>query len=454
MNRPVIKQLLRNSCIFLMLAGTAAAQSSTVIMGKVLGHPVQKVSLTYWYDPGISPAITQDTLLKTDSFYFRIPLPVGREIFFYADAGSGYNFYGMIRGGDSLQLMMQGDSIRFGGSGARLNRAVYEARRAQLRIAVPASSDALQLAAAYRQQLQAGNAVMALYRDSLNAATWAVTRAHVLGEAATGLVSTLWKVAPAPDSTLEERQVLFYKENILPALPQALLPDTTVMPIRYLSYLLHKAEADYFIRHRYECNNRAIYEWLKIHYSGRLRDKLLAHSLTLGFAAGNPAEEQEWCVRDYLELVQDETCKQAIAKLYGRSRKGISKGVIAPVFSFPDAEGKLISLRQFSGKVVLLHFYSGSVPALHALTEIKDCFNNAVTFVNICCDGFAAKDLPGWIWRLDDQHRELLTQYSISKYPSFIVVGKNGKVYATRPPDPAVDHGTALANIIYEALLQ
>lgn len=454
MNRPVIKQLLRNSCVLLMLAGTTAAQSSTVITGKVAGRPVQKVSLTYWYDPGISPAVTQDTLLKPDSFYFRIPLPVGKEIFFYADAGSGSDFYGMIRGGDSLQLMMQGDSTRFGGSGAGLNRAIYEARRAQLRVTIPASSDALQLAAAYRRQLQAGNGVMALYRDSLSPATWAVARAHVLGEAASGLVGTLWKVAAAPDSTLEERQVLFYKENILPVLPQALLPDTTVTPIRYLGYLLHKAEADYFIQHRYECNNRAIYEWLKTHYSGRLRDRLLAHSLTLGFAAGNPAEEQEWCVRDYLEIVQDAACKQAIAKLYGRSRKGISKGVMAPVFSFPDAQGKLVSLRQFSGKVVLLHFYSGSAPVLPALTEIKDCFNNAVAFVNICCDGAAVKDLPGWIWQLDDQHREVLTQYSISKYPSFIVVGKNGKVYATRPPDPAVDKGTALANIIYEALLQ
>lgn len=455
MNRPpMMKQLLRISCILLMLAGTAAAQSATVITGRVVDRPVRKVSLSYWYDPGISPAVTQDTLLKSDSFYFRVSLPVGRVIFFYADAGNGYNFYGMIRGGDSLQMMMQGDSIRFGGSGAVLNRAVYAVKREQSGVEVPVLPDAFRLAMTYKERLQVAGKVLAIYRDSMNTATWALVRTHVLAEAASGLVSTLWKVAAAPDSTLEERQVLFYKENILPVLPQIIPSDTTVTSIRYLSYLLHKAEADYFIQHRYECNNRAIYEWLKTHYSGRLRDRLLAHSLMLGFAAGNPQEEQEWCVRDYLELVQDEACKQAIAKLYGRSRKGISKGVTAPAFSFPDAQGNPVSLRQFSGKVVLLHFYSGTDPLLPALTEIKNCFDDSVTFVNICCDGSAVKGLPGWIWQLDEQHRDVLTQYSISKYPSFIIVGKNGKVYATRPPDPAVDRGTALTNIIYEALLQ
>lgn len=463
------KYLLCAGCIW-ALTGTAAAQTATVITGRVADRPVQtatvitgrvadrrvhNVSLSWWSNPGITPAVTQDTLLKADSFYFRISLPSGKPVFFYADAGNGDSFYGLIRGGDSLRLWMQGDSIWFSGHGAALNRAIYTARQEQARVGAPLNADAKQLAVAYRQQLQAGSKVLALYRDSMPATEWNLIRAHVLGETAGQLVSTLWKLSPAPDSTLEERQVLFYKENILPVLPAFSSSDTTYTAIRYLSYLLQKAEADYFIQHRFECNNRAIYEWIKTHYSGRLRDRLLAHSLTMGFAAGNQQEEQEWCVKDYLSTVQDETCKQAIAKLYGRSRKGIGKGAVAPAFSFPDQKGNLISLQQFSGKVVLLHFYNGADPMLSALTEIQHCFDQTgVSFVNICCNGNAVKDLPGCLLQLDEQHRDVLTQYNISKYPSFIIVGKNGKVYATRPPDPAADHGTALANIIYEALLQ
>jgi hypothetical protein len=455
MNPFIPGQLLRICCILLLLAETTAAQTTAVITGRVTDRPVRNVSLAYWYDPGISPAYTQDTLLKQDSFYFRLPLFAGRQVFFYADAGSGYHFYGLVRAGDSIHITMRADTLSFSGQGAVVCRAMYEARRQQGNVSIPAQGTAALLAAAYRQQLLSGSGALAPYRDSMSAATWSLINAHVQGEAATKLVGTLWKLPPAPDSTMEERQVRFYQQEILPALPVIAPSDTTAMSIRFLSYLLQKGEADYFIQHRFECNNKAIYEWMKTHYSGRFRDKLLAHALTLGFAAGNQQEEQEWCVRDYLALAQDDACKQAIGKLYGRSRKGISKGSVAPAFSFPDQQGKLVSLQQFSGKVVLLYFYNSPESLVEVLTEIKTCFSEAsVSFVNICCNGSTVKGLPGWLLNADEQHKEVLTQYNISKYPSLIIVGKNGKVYATRPPDPAADHGTALTNIIYEALLQ
>lgn len=449
------RRLLRICCVLILLAGSARAQTTTVITGRVTDRPVRNVSLAYWYDPGISPAFTQDTLLSKDSFYFRLPLSAGRQVFFYVDAGSGYQFYGLIRQGDCIHIHMRGDSLSLSGRGAVPCRAMYAARRELAAVAIPGRASAQVLAAAYRQQLLSGSRVLGAYRDSMSAVTWSLINAHVQGEAGARLLSTLWKLPPTPDSTLEERQVRFYQREILPALPAIIPSDTTAMAIRFLSYLLQKAEADYFIQHRFECNNRAIYEWIKTHYSGRFRDKLLAHALTLGFAAGNQPEEQEWCVRDYLSQAQDEACKQAIGKLYGRSRKGISKGSVAPAFSFPDQQGKLVSLQQFSGKVVLLHFYNSTDSLVKILSEVKTCFpEGTVSFVNICCNGNTVKDLPGWLLYADALHQEVLTQYNISKYPSLIIVGKNGKVYATRPPDPAADHGTALTNIIYEALLQ
>ncbi|MEC5147107.1 redoxin domain-containing protein [Chitinophaga sp. 212800010-3] len=452
----MMKRLLCTSGVLLWLILTTAAQTTAVITGRITDRPVRKVSLTYWYDPGITPAFTLDTLLQRDSFYFRIPLPAGRPVFFYTDAGNGYEFYGLIRAGDSVRMIMEGDSLRFSGRGAVLSRALYNARREQERVAPsPLQRDARALADGYQRQLLAGNSVLAIYRDSLEAPVWNLARAHVLGEAAGKLVATLWKLPPAPDSTLEERQVSFYKEKILPALPSFSTTDTTLTAIRYLNYLLQKAEADYYVQHRYECNVKAVYEWLKTHYSGRLRDRLLAQKLMQDFSAGNPPEDQEWCVRDYLTIVQNNTCKEAIAGLYGKARKGLSKGNTAPAFSLTDIQGRTVSLDQLNGKVVLLHFYNGADPLLQALSEIKGCFDETrVTFVNICCNGTPRKELPGWLLNMNDQHRELLSQYNINKYPSLIVIGKNGKIYAVRPPDPATDHGTALTNIIYDALLQ
>lgn len=49
---------------------------------------------------------------------------------------------------------------------------------------------------------------------------------------------------------------------------------------------------------------------------------------------------------------------------------------------------------------------------------------------------------------------EIQAHYNVSAYPGLIVVGKNGNIFAVKPPDPAADHGTALTNILYEALQQ
>ncbi|MFY0253613.1 TlpA family protein disulfide reductase [Chitinophaga sp. 30R24] len=441
-------------CILLLWSDITAAQSTTVITGRIADRSVKQVSLIYWQDAGISPAVTQDNLIQPDSFYFRLPLSPGEEVFFYVDAGQGYNFYGLIGSGDSIQIGMRGDSLTFGGRGAVSCRSIYAARQAMERIAPPERLDAGLLADYYRQQLQAGNQVLAAYQDSMGVVAQVLVKAHVLGEIGGRLLGTLWKLPPAPDSTLEDRQVDFYRRKILPFLPTIIPSDTTAMAVRYLSYLLQKAEAEYFVQHRFECSNRAIYEWLKTRYNGKLRDKLLAHALIQGFAAGNQQEEQEWCARDFLSSVQNVACKQAITVLYGKAKKGIGRGSIAPACSFRDQQGKLVNLQQFNGKVVLLHFYNGRNPILSALSEIQLCFNDQVSFVNICCEGNASNGLPGWLLHLDEPQQEVLSQYSITRFPSLIIISRNGKVFATRPPDPAVDHGTALANILYEALLQ
>ncbi|PSL47227.1 hypothetical protein CLV51_10272 [Chitinophaga niastensis] len=314
-----IKQLLCICCGLFLLTDVLSAQTASVITGKVADHASPGVSLTYWYAPGISPAITQDTLLQKDSFYFRLPATAAREIFFYADAGSGYNFYGLIRAGDSVHMHCQGDSIIFSGTGGVVCRAQYAAKLAQQRVSMPLHNDALTLSEYYRKQLAAGNRVLGVYADSLPATAYAIIRANVLGETAGRLISCLWLLGS--DSTLEERQEHFYHEKILPSLPVILPSDTTAMAIRYLDYLLQKSEADYFILHRYECNSRTIYEWIKTHYTGVMRDKLLAHQLLLGFAAGSAQEEMEWCARDYLSLVQDVACKQIIAGRYASSKQ-------------------------------------------------------------------------------------------------------------------------------------
>lgn len=432
----------------------AVAQTAVTLTGKIKGgRDGRLVAVSWWTEPGILPAVTNEMALLKDSFYFHSPAGTTKDIFFYADAGGENNFYGMLQRGDSVHLQFNGDTLLFSGRGAVSCRAQYTAGRSSDKVTAPVSDDAVTLAAWYRQQLLAQEKALALYRDSLTPGVYAVIRANVLGETAAKLVSCLWRIPQ--DSTTAEKQAALYHHTILPALPVIYPSDTTAMAIRYLHFLLQKAEADYFMQQRYQCTDQRIYEWIKAHYSGTFRDRLLAHQLLQGLAAGGQQEELAQCAQDYLSLVQHPSCKQAIAVKYGKIRKGISKGATAPVFSFPDSTGRAVNLSYFSGKVVLLHFYDTGDPLLSSLSEINNCFKkDEVVFLHICCNNSTPQKYPGMQLLSGNQEQQIMEQYNISRYPSLIVIGKNGKIYATRPPDPVTDHGAGLADIIYAALLQ
>ncbi|RFS21362.1 hypothetical protein DVR12_15795 [Chitinophaga silvatica] len=447
----LLMPLIGSILIFLPLV--AISQDLAVITGRTDNHRLQKVSLAWWQDGNFVPVTIFNEVSVADSFNFHITLPVNKPVFFYLDGGSDVVLLGLIMGGDSIYILKQNDSLLVSGKGARVNTAMYLAQRLQDRVALQKGRVENQLEAA-GLQLAIAKQILLQYKDSLSPSVSMLMKAHLMGGPMQQLTGILWQLPPAPDSTLEERQVTFYREKILPLLPDVEINDITVMSTRFSNYLIQKAEADFYIQHRFECNTKAVYEWVKQHYGGKVRDKLLAQALMQGYASGNQPEDQDWCVRDFLGMVQDSSCKQAIARIYGKSRKGLSRGNQAPSFNITDPTGKNVSLQQFLGKVVLLHFYDSKDPVLPALQEIKSCFKDTeVCFLNIG-NGAMEAGFTGLQLVLNEATRAVLSQYEVNRYPSLIVVGKDGKIFAVKPPDPATDHGTALTNIIYEALLQ
>lgn len=436
-----------------MILHQVTAQTFTTICGKVKGGNGRRVSVSWWSEPGVTPAKSQDVLLQRDSFSFRLPAEPVAVLFFYLDAGGVHNFYGTLRPGDSLSLLFGEDTLILSGRGAAACRVQYLARRAQERISKPVKDDAASRVAWYRQQLQAAENILQEYHDSLPATIYTVVRANILGETAAKMIACLWHTSPEGISLAQ--QASLYQQAIRPSLPAVVPSDTTALAIRYLNYLLQRAEADYFMEQHSQCTDREIYEWIKTHYTGTLRDKLLAHQLLQSLAAGGQQEELANCALDYLSIVQHAACKQAIAAKYGKIKKGISKGMPAPPFSLPDSSGRPVNLSYFNGKVVLLHFYDADDQLLPSLSEINTCFNKEdVVFIHINCNNHPAPKYPGLRLQADGQIAGVLEQYNISRYPALIVVGKNGTIYATRPPDPTADHGAALTDIIYAALLQ
>lgn len=428
------------------------SQPLAIITGRIPDHRLQKVSVSWWQDGGFTPSVA--TLAESsDSFYFKIPVTAGKPVFYYLEGNGIPSFVGLISAGDSIHFKQQDDSLQITGKGAMASWLIYKIQRLQDEIN-GSGTDALSLHHLYKAQIKVAATVLQQYRSSINESVYKLLEAHTMSAPAARLAGVLWKLPAAPDSTLEERQVNFYKRYILPDLPGIETGDITVMSTRFINYLLQKSETDFYIEHRFECNTVAVYDWIKQHYAGRVRDRLLAQTLMQRYAAGNMPEEQEACVKDYLSIAIDSACKQAVAKVYGKTKKGLSRGVVAPAFNLSDGSGKLVSLHQFLGKVVLLHFYDSDTSLSGRLIALKKCFDDKqVSFLNIGNHAMVA-GFPGMMLLTDEQSKAIFSQYEVSRYPSFIVIGKDGKIFAVKPPNPLSDDGTALANIIYDALLQ
>ncbi|MBV8254052.1 MAG: redoxin domain-containing protein [Chitinophaga sp.] len=426
-----------------LLITTCVRGQSATITGKVAGGKTgQHVSLTYWVQPGISPGITMDAVLAKDSFYFSLPPWTGDPLFFYVDAGGG--FYGIISRGDHIHLDFTGDTIYFAGRGSAANRALYLGRiagkgRQDMRVADQLEYD--------RKAIQAVDQVLQSYKDSMPGQLYSVLRADLLGMIGSRMIGAYWEQEP-------DVQESIYNRHIGPALPQLPLDETSALSGHFLDYLLDKAQLDYHRAMHRQCTHGAVYEWIKNHYSGVLQEKLLAHQLLLAFATGGQQEELEQCAEDYLKMVRSESCKEAVAIPFSKMRRGIRRGLPAPGFSLPDHKGNMISLSQFAGKVVLLHFCADDDNLVTTLNEISKCFDKKdVVFLHIGMTPLPIHEngiqlYPG------NQLPAIQRAYNVSACPTLIVIARNGRVFAVKPPNPSNDQGTELTNVIYEALQQ
>ena len=123
-------------------------------------------------------------------------------------------------------------------------------------------------------------------------------------------------------------------------------------------------------------------------------------------------------------------------------------------FSFPDIEGKEVSLSDFKDKVVYIDVWATwcgpckqELPHLKKIEkELRD--NPNVVFLSVSVD--ATKDIERWktfvereklngvqLFAGDRAKRELMDPYKIAGIPRFILVGKDGNIVSPDAPRPS-----------------
>lgn len=146
-----------------------------------------------------------------------------------------------------------------------------------------------------------------------------------------------------------------------------------------------------------------------------------------------------------------------------RSATGLRVGSAAPAFRLQNLAGQPVSLADFRGKVVYLDFwYSGCRPCLAeapAAARLRRQFRHrAVVFVGISVDTQVelwrrtvaehALDGPGTVHLLDPEGYRAVRPYGIQGYPTYWIIGRDGRIWYGDAPRPSEEPQQLLAQAL------
>lgn len=157
------------------------------------------------------------------------------------------------------------------------------------------------------------------------------------------------------------------------------------------------------------------------------------------------------CMEKYGKYLVTPSLKQR-AEAVGAKLYAIRPGGAAADFTYPDANGKMVSLSDFKGKVVLVDVWAtwcgpcrGEIPHLKKLEE--EMHGKDVVFLSVSID--EAKDRQKWLDFIEKEglkgvqlfaggRDSTITQaYQIEGIPRFMVFDRNGNIVSVRAPRPS-----------------
>jgi thiol-disulfide isomerase/thioredoxin len=143
-----------------------------------------------------------------------------------------------------------------------------------------------------------------------------------------------------------------------------------------------------------------------------------------------------------------------------RENTPLQAGSLAPAFQLHDTDGRPVTLAEFRGKVVYLDFwYSSCQPCLAeapAARALKQKFRGQdVVFLYISIDPGAALwrrtiakfalDGPNSVHVRDPEGWKAARPFQVPSYPSYWIIGRNGRIRRGDAPRPSAGPETVLA---------
>jgi peroxiredoxin len=134
-------------------------------------------------------------------------------------------------------------------------------------------------------------------------------------------------------------------------------------------------------------------------------------------------------------------------------------GFEPPAFELLDTDGKLVKLEDFRGRYVYLNFCTcQSYTCLNEFNSIASLytrFKEKLTILTIATDPmeevlrqFLLKNKYDWKFLLYDRQPGVLKAYDIRAYPTYFLIGPDGKLIFSPAPSPAEDFEKKLFDVM------
>jgi len=137
----------------------------------------------------------------------------------------------------------------------------------------------------------------------------------------------------------------------------------------------------------------------------------------------------------------------------------LQAGYTPPQFELISVSGDTVKLSDFSGEYVYLNFCTcqsyACLNEFNLLRQIKQKYKEKLAVVTVITDPadenliqFLQKNTYDWTFLYYNNHPEILREYDIRTYPTYFLIGKDGKLIQSPAPSPSENFELKLFEIM------
>jgi thiol-disulfide isomerase/thioredoxin len=179
-----------------------------------------------------------------------------------------------------------------------------------------------------------------------------------------------------------------------------------------------------------------------------LREMVLLKTLDVLYSSANFSKKAVLEVLKQFAVQSKFEKHRLIASNLIESYSKFEKGMPAPEFKLADTKDSLIRLSDFKGRIVYVNFFANwcksCMDELELMKKLHEKYKNQVAFVSISVDRefmktfYLQRDKKyEWEFLHFNNDYDMLENYSVFSYPSFVLIGKDGNFIQCPAPKPS-----------------